>query len=468
MRVRLRNPRQIARDLLSLARRRPDDVEDYLEDHVEEWSALAEATPGDAADILEAIDEDTAGELVAELDPEEAAGVLEELRDQLAGEILMDLPVERAAQVIELMLPEEAVDVLAILDPATARSLLDHVDREFADEVRGLLAYLPDSAGGLMTTDIAALPIGLTAGEAIERLRNLHEEIEDLSYVYIVDDDNVLEGVLSFRDLVFNRPGVGLDEVMIKDPLSVSTWTDREDVADIIERYHLFGLPVVDARGVLVGMVSTEAVIEAVREEASEDFAAAVGAGVGETVYTDVAESVRMRLPWLGLNLLLALGVALVVEAQTGIISQEPVLAALMPVIAQLGGNGGSQSLAVVIRSLATDDLPWGRAMEVLGRQTSIGLINGVVLAGLAALITFVLLVTDVFTTAGAGPVEVAGVMALGALVNLTVATGAGTLIPLVLERLGLDPALASSIFLTLVTDVVGFGGFLAVAAALL
>ncbi len=468
MRIRLRRPRAIARDLLALARRRPDDAEDYLEDHVEEWSALAEVLPEDAADILEAIDEDLAGDLIAELDAEEAADVLEEMRDELAGEILIDLPPTVAAIVLQEMLPEEAVDILAVLEDHEREPLLALVDDAFEAEVRKLLTYAPDSAGGLMTTDIAALPIGLTAGEAIERLRNLHQQIEDLSYVYIVDDESRLRGVLSFRELVFNRPGAGLDEVMVPEPLNVNVAADREDVADLIERYHLFGLPVVDDAGVLVGMVSTEAVIETVREEASEDFAASVGAGVAETVYTDMSASVRMRLPWLALNMILALGVALVVETQTGIISREPVLAALMPVVAQLGGNGGSQSLAVVIRSLATDDLPLGRSLEVLTRQTGIGAVNGVILALFAAGTTYGLVASGLLSTSAATAGQVAVVMAIGSLVNLTIATGAGTLIPLGLERLGLDPALASSIFLTVLADVVGFSGFLAVAALLL
>ncbi len=467
MRLRLRRPRDLARQLLTLARRRPEEVEDYLDEHPEHWSALAEAIPGDAADILEALDEDAATELIAELDPEDAAEVFEELRDDLAAELLLEMPMETAAAVLQEMPPEEAVDILAELDTEDVEPLLALMDDAIEIEVRRLLRFAPDSAGGLMTTDIAVLPIGITAGEAIERLRVLHEELEDLSYVYVVDEHGRLEGVLSFRDLVFNRPGAGLDEVMVRNPVTVTTDTDREEVADIIRRYHLFGLPVIDSAGKLVGMVATDAVIESVQQEASEDFAAAMGAGAEETVYTDVGEAVRARLPWLFVNLALALIVALLVERQTGLISDHPILAALMPVIASLGGNGGSQTLAVVIRSLATDDIPGSRVREIVLRQVGVGATNGFILALGAAAVTVLLTGMGVFA-ADAPALRLGLVVATATLGNQTVATLAGTGVPLLMDRMGLDPAQASSIFVTLFTDVVGFAGFLLVAAALL
>jgi magnesium transporter len=250
-------------------------------------------------------------------------------------------------------------------------------------------------------------------------------------------------------------------------PIAVTALTDREEVAELCQRYHLFGIPVTDRHGVLLGMVTTDAVIEAVQDEASEDFAAAVGAGVGETVYTDVGKSFRMRAPWLLVNLFLALIVAWVIEQQTGLISREPVLAALMPVIALLGGNGGNQSLAVMIRSLATDDVPGTQVPAILARQAGVGLLNGLLLAVTAGTLTYILLTAEVFTS-GSDPILVAIAVGIATLANLVIATVAGAGIPLILRRLGLDPALASSIFVTLITDVVGFGGFLLVANLLL
>ena len=274
-------------------------------------------------------------------------------------------------------------------------------------------------------------------------------------------------GCLSFRDLVFRRPGSPLADVMVADPVAVTAHTDRKEVAELCQRYHLFGVPVTDGNGILLGMVTTEGVIEAVQDEATEDFAAAVGAGVEETVYSDITESFRMRAPWLVLNLFLALIVAYVVERQTGLISRQPVLAALMPVIALLGGNSGNQSLAVMIRSLATDDVPQAQVPRILARQAGVGVLNGLLLAGVSGALTYLLVGTGIFQTTSES-VTVAVVVATAVLANLVIATVAGTAIPLVLRRLGKDPALASSIFVTLITDIVGFGGFLLVAGLLL
>ena len=466
MRLRLRSPRQLAITLLAAARREPAEVADYLESNLEKWEALAEAAPGDAADVLEQLEEDDAALLLSELEPGGAAEILEEIAPELAAELIEQVPLGNLAAALNEMPGEAAADLIDELDEDIQEDVFAAMTDEAEQGVRDLLVYPSDSAGGLMTTEIAALPLGLTTGEAIERIRQLHAEYEDLSYVYVVNDDNQLQGVLSFRDLVFKRPGSPLADVMV-DPIAVTAHTDRKEVAELCQRYHLFGVPVTDSDGVLLGMVTTDAVIEAVQDEATEDFAAAVGAGVEETVYSDITESFRMRAPWLVLNLFLALLIAFVVERQTGLISREPVLAALMPVIALLGGNGGNQSLAVMIRSLATDDVPRAQVPRILARQTGVGVLNGLLLAVVSGGLTYLLVDTGVFQTES-DPTTVAVVVAIAVLANLVIATAAGTAIPLVLRRLGQDPALASSIFVTLITDVVGFGGFLLVAGLLL
>ena len=467
MRLRLRSPRQLASKLLTAARRDKEGVADYLEANLEEWEALAKAAPGDAADVLEQLDESDAAGLLARLDADDAAEVLEEIAPELAVELVEEVPLENLAAALSEMPGEAAADLVGEFDEEVQEDLFAAMTDQAKDEVRDLLVYPSDSAGGVMTTEIASLPLGLTTGEAIERLRQLRHQYEDLSYVYVVDDDNRLQGVISFRDLVFKRPGSPLADVMVADAVSVTADADREEVAELCQRYHLLGIPVTDRDGFLLGMVTNDAVIEAVQDEASEDFAAAVGAGVEETVYTNVGESFRMRAPWLVLNLVLALGVAFVIEQQTGIISREPVLAALMPVIALLGGNGGSQSLAVMIRSLATDDVPGAQVPSILARQASVGVLNGILLAVVSLALTYLLLATGVFRS-DSDPIIVAVVVAVAALANLVIAAVAGAAIPLILRRLGQDPALASSIFLTLITDIVGFGGFLMVAALLL
>jgi magnesium transporter len=467
VRLRLRSPRQLASQLLAVARRDHEQVADFLDANREAWEALAHATPSDAADIVEQLEKPDAAQLLSHLPPIHAAEILEEIAPELAVELLEQYPLVELAAALNEMPSEAAADLIGELDEVVTEDVLAAMSDDAEDEVRDLLVYPPDSAGGLMTTEIAALPLGLTTGEAIERIRQLREEYEDLSYIYVVDDADRLQGVISFRDLVFRRPGAPLADVMVADPISVGPHTDREEVAELTQRYHLFGIPVVDDHGHILGMVTTDAVFEAIQDEATEDFAAAVGAGIAENVYTNVTLSFRMRMPWLGVNLLLALVVALVIEAQTGIIRNEPVLAALMPVVALLGGNGGNQSLAVMIRSLASDDVPEAQVRGILGRQTGVGILNGIAIGVLSAVLCWLLIDRDVFTS-NSEPAQVALVVGLSACVVLIVGSLAGSGIPILLRKFGLDPALASSIFLTLLTDMVGFGGFLLMASWLL
>jgi magnesium transporter len=276
--------------------------------------------------------------------------------------------------------------------------------------------------------------------------------------VYVVDPSRRLLGVVSFRELVFARPGATLDEVMVPSPVAVRTDTDREDVADLIQRYNLLALPVVDYQGVLLGMVTIDDVIVEVQQEATEDIAAMVGAGVEETIYTPVARSVRSRLPWTAVNLATAFLVALVVSQFEPVINRLTVLAAYMPVIASIGGNSGAQSQAIVIRAMAVDHIPAVLVRRVLLRSTLIGLLNGIAIGALSGAIA-------AFFTHNA---EIGMVIGLAALTNLLVANLAGSSIPIILDTMGQDPALASNIFMTMITDLVGFGGFLAIATALL
>ena len=461
VKLRLLTPRELATRLRERAKSDPERVTDYLESHPAEWEALAAGDPHDAADILEELGNEAAVELMSELQPHEAAEVLDELRPTLAMNILGQLPIEQSAAVLAAMQADEAADVIGLLDTERRMKLFDAMPDSAEERVASLLAYPADSAGGLMTTEVASLSTSTTAGEAIEALRTMHQAVEDLSYVYITDRDSVLRGVISFRDLVFNEPTVSLEEILIPDPISVQVFTDREEVAELTQRYNLFGLPVTDAEGHLMGMVTTEAVLEAIQEEASEDFAAAVGAGAEETAYSSIFSSVRGRIPWLSLNLALALGTLLAVRSFTDLLQEAPILAAVMPLVATLGGNAGAQSLAVIIRELARDDVPRSEIPGILRRQLVIGAMSGLAIG------TFAFGAVALMPLSGT-TMTVALVVGLGTFANLTVATTAGSLIPIGLRALGLDPALASNIFVTLLTDLSGFGGFLALASVLL
>ncbi len=470
MKIRIPRPRQFGSSLRDLARQRPEEAEEYLDAHHDAWEELAEHDPHDAADILEALDEEGAVDLLQDLPPDHAGEVLDEMHPEAAADLLEELEAIEAAAMLETMESDQAADVVGALEPIDRTAVLAALGPEAAAEIEALLLHAADSAGGMMTTDVAALPVDMTAGMAIETLRTLHGELgSNLLYVYAVDSDNRLVGVVSFRDLVFAHPETTIRDVIEPTLVSVRPDTDREQVAELIHRYRLIAIPVVEADGTLVGMVKFSEAIEAIQAEVGEDMAVMVGAGEEETVFTPVSLSVRRRLPWIIFNLVVGVFIAGIIAQFESTLATYAILAAYMPIVALLAGNSGAQSLAVIIRSMAVGDLPQGRAPRAIRREVAVGLIDGTIIATLSALLAA--LTVGFFTgdsVAAIAPAEIAIIIFISVWVAFLVAGLVGAGIPVLFSSLGQDPALASNIFLTLITDIVGFAGFLLTAALLL
>ncbi len=469
MKIRITRPGQLGSTIRELARRKPNEAEDYLDSHHDAWEELAGEDPHDAADILEALDEEGAADLLQELPADEAGDVLDEMHPEAAADVLQELLPSEAAALVSEMETDQAVDVIGALDAEDRTSILSALDATTAREVERLLIYAADTAGGMMTTDVAALPIGMSSGEAIEALRRIHDDLgSNVRYLYVTDGEQRLLGVVPFRKLVFARPSTGLDELMETNIVSVRTDTDREDVAEEIQRYNLIAIPVVDARGVLVGMVKVSEAIEAILAEVGEDIAVMVGAGEEETVFTPVTRSVRRRLPWIFFNLLVGVFLAALISRFEATLTTYAVLAAYMPIVALLAGNSGAQSLAVIIRSMAVGDLPRGRAGRAIRREVAVGLIDGTVMAVSAGLVAALTIGAFQSGSTAIAPLELAAIVFAAVWVSFLVAGLVGAGIPVLLRRARQDPALASNIFLTMITDIVGFTGFLLTATILL
>ncbi len=470
MKIRIPRPRQFGSSLRDLARQRPEEAEEYLDAHHDAWEELAEHDPHDAADILEALDEEGAVDLLQDLPPDHAGEVLDEMHPEAAADLLEELEAIEAAAMLETMESDQAADVVGALEPIDRTAVLAALGPEAGSEIEALLLHAADSAGGMMTTDVAALPVDMTAGMAIETLRTLHGELgSNLLYVYAVDSDNRLVGVVSFRDLVFAHPETTIRDVIEPTLVSVRPDTDREQVAELIHRYRLIAIPVVEADGTLVGMVKFSEAIEAIQAEVGEDMAVMVGAGEEETVFTPVSLSVRRRLPWIIFNLVVGVFIAGIIAQFESTLATYAILAAYMPIVALLAGNSGAQSLAVIIRSMAVGDLPQGRAPRAIRREVAVGLIDGTIIATLSALLAAI--TVGFFTgdsVAAIAPAEIAIIIFISVWVAFLVAGLVGAGIPVLFSSLGQDPALASNIFLTLITDIVGFAGFLLTAALLL
>jgi magnesium transporter len=413
--------------------------------------------PADLADVLAALDEDERLAVVQALPPELSSQALAELpEDAHAEDTLAALSPERAAQIVEELEDDDAADILREMEPHTQERILQKV--EDRAEVERLLRYDEETAGGRMTTHLVTVRDTATAAEALEEIRRQAEEVEDFYQVFVVDADRRLVGLLPFKSLVVNRPDRRIGEFMEDADISVKPDLDQEEVAHLMARYNLPSVAVVDDSGRLLGRVTFDDVIDVVEAETTEDLLKFGGVSPDEDLGGGWSETVRSRLPWLSINLLTASLAAGVVYFFRGTLDRTLALAIWMPVIAGMGGNAGTQALAVTVRRLALGLIPPHLFLRVVGKELLVGMTNGLtlgaVVGGVAALLGERTLLGLVVFLAMAG--------------NLLVAGFAGAFIPIVLERSGVDPAIASSIFVTAFTDVCGFVLLLGLAGWLL
>lgn len=423
-----------------------------------EAQELLKKHPAEIAELLEDLPDEQALEVLKGLPEELATEVLEHLEPERSARLLHKMAPREASHLLEEMSPDDAVDVLEELPQQEQTALIRQMRREEAQLLRQLIAYPPDTAGGIMTPEVVALPEELTVEEAIRELRRVAEEAETIYYAYVVDREDRLIGVLSMRDLILSPPGKPLREVMITDVLKIPATMDKEEVARIFDRYNYLALPVVDEEDHLLGIVTVDDVIDVLREEATEDMHKLVGVGVEERVFSPIKDSLRLRLPWLYINLITAFIAASVVAIFEGTIAKLAALAIFMPVIAGQGGNAGVQTVTIVVRGLALGEIGPGEAWRVLRKEFLMGLLNGLAIG---------LPVTGVALLWKGDP-WLGLVVGLAMFLNLIVAGVFGAAIPLGLRLLGLDPALSASIFLTTATDVFGFFFLLGLATLIL
>lgn len=429
-----------------------EELTQYTPERLEEFSdvvlarALSRLEVDQRREILRHVSEVRASEILSEMDEEDAAEVIGAMRDH------------RAVAMIEELAPDDAADVVAELEDEDRERLMSGLEPETAEEINLLLSYDPETAGGVMTTDFGIVKIEQTIEEAIQAIRRQREELDNIYYIYVVDDDDHLQGVVSIREVLLARPGACVRDIMLEVEGVCAPDDDRELVAERAAEFNLAALPVVDTDGKLIGIVTHDDVLDIVQDEATEDFQKMVGAGGDESILDSVFESLRKRNPWLVVNLLTISVAAAVITFYEDQIESMAILAVMMPVIANLGGNTGAQTLAVLIRSLAVGEIQPRDSFGICGREAVKGLLNGMVIG----LITGV--VVGVFTH----EVMVALVVFVAMVCTMTFSGFAGAAIPLTLKRFNFDPAQSSSIFVTGIVDMVGFLIFLQLATWLL
>jgi magnesium transporter len=445
------------------------DVDDALVEHVETLlhagdlrrlrAVLGDLPPYDLAVVLGNMAPDDARELFDLFHVERAADVLVEAEESFRERLLGDISAPRIAEIVDQLDTDDAADVLGELDDETVRLVLPRL--EDADELRSLLAYAYDTAGGRMATEVVSVNEHATVGEATETVRSLADEVEDLYVLFVTDSGGRLAGIVPLKRLLLSPATTFVSQIMKTDVIAVDVDEDQEDVARIMERYDLVSLPVVDREQRLVGRITIDDIVDVLREEAEEDLQVISGTSGDEELSDSVWRISRGRLPWLVVGLGGTLLSAWIVKSFEGTLEQVAVLAMFIPVMTAMAGNAAIQSAAITVQGLASGRLVVGEAFRRVGKELGVALLNGLLLGAVFC--------ACVFALAPAGPTSgrLAVVAALALLIVIVLATVNGALIPVVLKRAGLDPALSMGPFVTTANDILGLSIYFAVTTAL-
>jgi len=413
----------------------------------------------DLAGHIQRLPPEEASTLLARLPESQAADALAELDAEHSIDLLDALPSPLLSSLLGLLAPNRAADLIGYLHPARRREVLSAVPAETSASIAALLRYPVDSAGGIMSNRFIALQADQTIEECHHMLRAREkEETEDVAYLYVTDAQKKLVGVVSLRDLVFRKPDRRIGEIMSREVAHVQVDDDQEKIAQLFERHHYLGLPVLEHDGTIVGVVPASEVIDVVQEEATEDMQLMVGLSGEEHALTPWRRSFKPRLLWLNINLVTAFAAASVVNLFESTIAQWTVLAVFLPIIAGQGGNAGIQTLTVIIRAMATGEVSAGDGKKALFKELILGLLNGLAIGLAVGTLCFI----------WKGSFVLGVVVAAAMLLNMLAAALSGVLVPYGLRALRIDPALASSIIVTTVTDVAGFFFFLGLATLVL
>jgi magnesium transporter len=442
-------------------RLRPEFVSEVLDavaegDDETARKLVAPLHPADIADLIELAARDEREGLVKALAGIVGPDVLAEMNDFVREGLLDEMEPQQVADIAGQMDTDDAVAILEDLDEDEQQAVLEKMEPDDRAAVEEALSYPEESAGRLMQRDLCAVPEHWKVGQVIDYLRQEDELPNDFWEVFVVSPDHHPVGTCKLSTILRSPRTTRVSDIMQKEQTLIPVDLDQEDVALRFQKYGLVSAAAVDESGRLVGMITVDDIIHIIQEEASEDVLLLSGAGDEGDINEPVAESYKARVRWLIANLLTALVAAFVIRQFEHSIERLAILAVLMPIVAGVGGNAGTQTLAVTVRAIATNQLTSSNRWRAVGREIRVALLNGFTIAVLIGLgVTLVL-----------GSPSLGAVIAAAMLFNIMVAGLAGVLIPLTLERSGADPAVASSVFVTMMTDSMGFLAFLGLATA--
>jgi magnesium transporter len=405
--------------------------------HASEIAILFEKLPLEAREkIINILPADIASEVFAEMHEE-----------QDAGELLISLDPEKRSEIIEELDYDDATDIISQLDEDEQEEILDDLDHEDATNIRALLSYDEETAGGLMNSQVIKINIKLNKKDALDEIIKQSEEMEEFYTIYVVDDDDILKGILSIKSIIKAPPLAKVKDLVVDDFVYVKADLDQEEVADLISQYNLTTIPVVDDHMKLLGRITVDDIIDVMEQESTEDILKISGVSEDEELSGNWKDAVKSRLPWLVINLGTAYLAASVIRHFDATVALIPPIAAYMTIIAGMGGNAATQALAVTVRRISLNDLSDSQAYNAVLKEFLVGMLNG---AANGIIVFFIAWFYDADPLLGL-------VLFLAMTGNLIVAGLTGASIPLILKRVGIDPAVASSIIITTFTDCAGF-----------
>ncbi len=422
---------------------------------------FAEMHSSELAELLLACRDDKQRRLLIACIPDDMLGdTLLELPEGMQEGLLADFKAQQIGEVVEHLDSDDATDLLQAVDKDVADEVIDSLEPDDRREIEPLMAHDEETAGGLMQVELFKVRDDWQVGKVMEVLRRWSKDIDNLNYVYVVDAEDRLVSVLSLHRLLFIEPDVCIADVADASFPRVVSNQDQEEVTKVFEKYNVLALPVVDEQGVLIGRITADDVIDVIQEEATEDMYRLAALSEQDDMAEPVKKTAWRRGVWLAVNLVTAILASVVIAQFQSTISHIVALAVLMPIVASMGGIAGTQTLTVIVRGIALGRVTYANAKRALMKETLVGLLTG---------LTFALVIGAVvsfwFPQWG---IDLGLVIAAAMMINLCVAGLAGALIPLTLQRLHIDPALASGTILTTVTDVVGFLSFLGLATIFL
>lgn len=455
---------------LKCTEKRPDDMETIkttMDEFIEAVEKKDKSRMDKLYEHLEAIDiavsfSNTSEKIVKSFckmaNDEKIADILEQADEKVQKKIIAELDNYRILYIFNYMQKDDIVDILSCLPIDRSKQIVNLMREGDKKVIQELLGYSQDSAGGIMTTEYIALNGNMTIKAAMVKIKNIAPKTEVIESIFVIDSKRELIGIADLRDILISNDDVILKDIADKEYISVEPETDQEEVSMLVSKYDLKVIPVLDKRKALIGIITVDDIIDVIEEEHTEDMYGLAGVSKEENLDSSIKESIKLRLPWLIINLFTAFLAAAIIKIFESTIEQVVALSATMSIVTGMGGNAGTQTLSIMVRSIAIGDINGKQKMKLIMKEVGLGLINGSITGLITGIIVYFMY----------GNVYLGVIIFLAMIANLIISGFFGIIIPLVLMKCKADPALASSIFLTTATDVLGFFVFLGLAHLML